>query len=174
MSLKPLLGVALALVSVSPSTGAPTHPPRPDPCVLGAQIVAEQVAEGGAVFDGADARVGVLFEAGRGRLPATIQAAIARRPPVNLFQACPTLADHLPPGARMATPQDLLDASSASKRADVYITVLSAPVFDRQGGAAAVSTHSYCAGLCGYGGLYLYSAKAGRWTRGEPLVSMVS
>ena len=172
--MKSALGVVLALVSVPPSTEALTRPPRPDPCVLGALVVAEQVAEGRTVFDGVDARVGFLFEAGRGRLPATIRASIARRPPVNLFQACPTLAEHLPLGARMATAQDLFDASSASKRADVYITVLSAPVFDRQGVAAAVSTHSYCAGLCGYGRLYLYSAKAGRWTRGEPLASMVS
>ncbi len=143
-------------------------------CAVGAQVLAAEVAAGAKVFDAEGTGAGFLFTLSATRLPEAIRTVVAGRAPRNLFQACPALIGRLPAGARMVTPAERTEVKGIRLITGVYVTTLSEPVLSRDGRLAVIQVASRCAGLCGHGGLYPYRKAAGRWTRGEPIVLMLS
>lgn len=157
------------------SRSQPAKPPsQAAVCALGAQVLADQVAAGHRIFDGEQDSFGGFFKYTWPGFPKRLKAMAVRRPPGNLFQTCPELAQHLPEGGQMATPDQLAEVRGIRGYTGVYLTTVTTPLIDVENRVAVVHEFHRCAGLCGNGGAYVYRWKVGRWVKSEQVSAVLS
>lgn len=176
--LRMLAVMAVTGFVTTPAIGAPKPiAQRPAACALGAQVMAEQARRGVKIFDGVRTYPADYFKNGarneRWRLSKAHRILLAKTRPENLFVRCPELMKQLPPGARMATPEDRIKVERLGPHR-LYVGTLLTPLVAPDGRSALVFEFMKCVGLCGDGSLHVYRRVNGAWIKGEPIFRMIS